>query len=116
MFEIGRLVLKVAGRDAGKVGVIISPVQDKKILVDGLVRRKNVSTKHIIPLKATIKVKENETKEVILKELEKLGYKIEEKYTKKITSEKPKAEKKESSKKTKTKKTENKKVEKSKTE
>jgi len=88
MFEIGRLVLKIAGRDAGKVGVIISPIKDKKVLIDGIVRRKIVSIKHILPLKVILKVKENESSEVILKELEKLGYKVEEKYTSKFKTDK----------------------------
>ncbi|MDD3263298.1 MAG: hypothetical protein PHT94_00200 [Candidatus Nanoarchaeia archaeon] len=88
MFEIGRLVLKVAGRDAGKVGVVISPIKEGKVLIDGIVRKKQVSIKHIIPLKVLLKVKENESSDVILSELEKLGYKVEEKYTSKFKKEK----------------------------
>lgn len=84
MFEVGKLVLKIAGRDAGKVGIVLSPVKDGKILIDGLVRRKEVSIKHVVPMSKAVKIKENASSEDVKKELTKLGYESKEKYTKKF--------------------------------
>ncbi len=72
MYEIGRLVVKTAGRDAGRIGVIIKVIDDKYVMIDGFTRRKKVNKKHIIPLSKTIKIKEEESREKIIEELKKV--------------------------------------------
>lgn len=75
MIEIGRLVVKTAGRDAGKQAVIIDILDDKFVLIDGETRRRKCNILHLEPLKDVIKVKKNASHEDIRKEFEKLGLK-----------------------------------------
>lgn len=72
MFEVGRVVMKIAGRDAGKVGVVIKVIDDKFVMIDGFTRRKKVNIKHLVPLKKTINIKEEAKREEILPLLEPL--------------------------------------------
>ena len=57
--EIGRLVVKIAGRDAGKKGVIIDILDDNSVLIDGEVRRRKCNVLHLEPLKDKIDVSKN---------------------------------------------------------
>lgn len=72
MFEVGRVVMKIAGRDAGKIGVVIKLIDDKFVMIDGFTRRKKVNIKHLVPLKKTINIKEEAKREEILPLLEPL--------------------------------------------
>jgi large subunit ribosomal protein L14e len=57
MIEIGRLCFKVAGREAGKLAVIIDIIDKNYVLIDGLVRRKKCNIAHLVPLGTVVKVK-----------------------------------------------------------
>jgi large subunit ribosomal protein L14e len=57
MFEIGRLIIKIAGRDAGTIGVVVDKVDEKTVLIDGNMRRKKCNVKHLEPLKDILKIK-----------------------------------------------------------
>lgn len=72
MFEVGRVVMKIAGRDAGKIGVVIKVIDDKFVMIDGFTRRKKVNIKHLVPLKKIINIKEEAKREEILPLLEPL--------------------------------------------
>ncbi|MDK2850023.1 MAG: large subunit ribosomal protein L14e [Candidatus Woesearchaeota archaeon] len=72
MFEVGRVVMKIAGRDAGKIGVVIKLIDDKFVMIDGFTRRKKVNIKHLVPLKKIINIKEEAKREEILPLLEPL--------------------------------------------
>ena len=73
MMEIGRLVVKTAGRDAGKRGVIIDVISANYVLVDGEVRRKKVNIMHLEPLENVIKIGKNAQHEEVSAELKKIG-------------------------------------------
>ena len=45
MMEIGRLVVKIAGRDAGKRGAIIDVIDSSFVVVEGDLRRKKCNVK-----------------------------------------------------------------------
>ena len=75
MIEIGRLCVKLAGRDAGLRCVVVDILDDKFALIDGETRRRKCNILHIEPLKDTIKIKKNASHETIKKEFEKLGLK-----------------------------------------
>lgn len=47
MIEVGRLCYKIAGREAGKPCIIIDVIDDKYVLIDGLVRRKRCNVTHL---------------------------------------------------------------------
>lgn len=73
MFEIGRLCVKIAGREAGKKCVVVDTIDDNYVLLDGQVRRKKCNIMHLEPLKDVLKIKKNESHEEIKKEFQKLG-------------------------------------------
>lgn len=72
MIEVGRVVVKIAGRDAGRTGVVIA-VNGGRVLVDGQVRRREVSINHVEPTAQTVDVAENASFEAVRKALEPLG-------------------------------------------
>ena len=87
MIEVGSLVVKTAGRDAGCKALIIDILDDKYVLVDGETRRRKVNILHIEPLTQAIKIKKNASHEDVAKALDELGIKVRE------TKPKPKTEK-----------------------
>lgn len=91
--EIGRVVVKIAGRDAGKKGIIIDILGDNSVLVDGETRRRKVNILHIEPLSQTAKIEKNASHEDVAKVLDELGLKA--RTTKpKAKTQKPKAQRK----------------------
>lgn len=72
--EPGRLVVKTAGREAGKIAVIIEKINNNFVLVDGQVKRRACNISHLATLDKIINVTNSSTKAEIEKELEKLGY------------------------------------------
>lgn len=67
MMEIGRLCMKIAGRDANKVCVIIDTYEDNYVLIDGETRRKKCNMKHLEPLDKIVKIKKNAPREDVKK-------------------------------------------------
>jgi large subunit ribosomal protein L14e len=57
MFDVGRVCVKIAGRDAGQTAVVVDVVDDHYVLIDGNVRRKKCNVKHLEPLKDILKIK-----------------------------------------------------------
>lgn len=78
--EIGRIVVKTAGRDAGKKAAIIDILDDKFVLIDGETRRRKCNVLHIEPLNQKIEIKNNASHEEVAKALKELG--IEARITK----------------------------------
>jgi large subunit ribosomal protein L14e len=71
-YQVGKLCTKIAGRDAGKIAVIVD-VQENKVLLDGNVRRRLVSKKHVLPYDKEIKISkgaDHATVEKAFKDLE----------------------------------------------
>ena len=56
-FDVGRLVVKIAGRDAGKKGIIVDVLDNAYVLVDGAMRRKKVNLRHLEPLNEILPLK-----------------------------------------------------------
>ncbi len=91
--EIGRLVVKIAGRDAGKKAVIIDILDDKYVLIDGETRRRKCNILHIEPLNQKIEIKKNASHEEVAKALKEIG--IETRQTKpKPKTQKPRKKRK----------------------
>ena len=78
MIEIGRLCVKLAGRDAGLKCVVVDILDDKFVLIDGETRRRKCNILHLEPLKDVIKIKKKDSHEDVKKEFEKLGLTIRE--------------------------------------
>lgn len=72
MFEIGRVCIKTAGRDAKKYCLVIDTIDDKFVMIDGLTRRRKCNIAHLEPLEKVVKIKKNAPHNDIIKELTKL--------------------------------------------
>ena len=100
--EVGRLVIKTAGRDANKIGAIVDILGSHEVLIDGQVRRRKSNIAHIETLDKMIKIKAKAPTEMVLKELEAINIfvkkskpkekkeKPERKKLEKVKQEKPK--------------------------
>lgn len=93
MIEIGRVCIKIAGREAGLKAVIVDKVDDKFVLVDGEVKRRRCNINHLIPLEFKLEIKGNAKSEEVQNALKSAGL-IAEKVVKvkKKELKKPKAE------------------------
>ncbi len=93
MIEIGRLCVKIAGRDAGSKCVVVDTIDKKSVLIDGETRRRKCNISHLEPLAEVIKIKKGASHADISKEFKKLGFEARETKPKKA-AEKPKKAKK----------------------
>ena len=58
LFDVGRLCVKIAGRDAGKTCVVVERLDNIFVVVDGSTRRKKVNVKHLEPLAEILTLKD----------------------------------------------------------
>lgn len=79
MYEIGRICVKMGGRDAGNYCVVVDKLNENYVLIDGNVRRKKCNVKHLEPTEKIIKIKKDINSEDIKKILHNEGFKIREK-------------------------------------
>lgn len=93
VLEVGRLVVKTAGRDAANHAVVVEVLDDKFVTIDGNVRRKKVNVAHIEPLNKTLDVKKGASTKDVLAAFEKEGIKVTKKVEEKKKST-PKAQEK----------------------
>lgn len=84
LYKVGRLCLKIAGRDAGKKCVIIENVGDSFVFVDGATRRKKVNVRHLEPLNTVIEIKEKASHEDVKVAFDKLEIEVWNKKSKKV--------------------------------
>ena len=89
--EVGRVCLKTAGREAGKICAVVDILGNNFVLIDGNVKRRKCNIFHLETLDKTINIKKNESTENIKRELNNLGHEASEKKraTKKPAKEKP---------------------------
>jgi large subunit ribosomal protein L14e len=76
--EIGRVCVKVAGREAGRKCVIIDIIDENFVLITGPksltgVKRRRVNIKHIEPLDKTLNIKKGASDEDVLKAISEAG-------------------------------------------
>ena len=93
IFNVGRLAMKIAGRDAGRKCVVVEVLDDHFVIVDGNVRRKKVNIRHLEPFNDTVEIKDKASHEDVKAAFEKLGLSVWERKSKK-TTERPKKQKK----------------------
>jgi len=64
VYDIGRVLIKTLGREAGKYCVVVDIIDKNYILVDGLtIRRRRVNYKHIEPTTDMIEIKKGASHE-----------------------------------------------------
>ena len=73
-FEVGRVIVKTAGRELARKGIILGFVDKNFILLTGAgisgVRRRKANLKHVLPLDKKIDIKENASEDDVLKAVE----------------------------------------------
>ena len=69
IFEVGRVCIKNKGKDKGKVCVVVSIIDKRFVMVDGLLKRRRSNVSHLVPTNNIIKVSKNSSKDEILKKL-----------------------------------------------
>ena len=89
MIEVGRIVVKIAGRDAGLTGVVVEATDDKFIVVDGQVRRRKCNVLHVEPLDKVVKIKKGASHDEVVKALKAEGIEVVAKKGKKESAPKP---------------------------
>ncbi len=78
MFEVGRLCIKIAGRDAGLKCVVVDVLDSNYVLIDGETRRRKCNVDHLEPLKDVVKIEKNASHEDVKKAFEGVGLKARE--------------------------------------
>jgi large subunit ribosomal protein L14e len=76
--EVGRLCVKLSGREAGKKCVVVDVMDKSFVLVTGPqsvsgVRRRRVNMNHIEPLEASVEIKRGASDEDVAAVLKKAG-------------------------------------------
>ena len=83
LFQVGRLCLKIAGRDAGKTCVVVEALNNNFVMIDGETRRRKVNVKHLEAVNKSIKIKSKASHAEIKTAFTKLGLKVLETKSKK---------------------------------
>ena len=76
LITIGRVCRKIAGREAGRICVIVDIIDKNFVLIDGpKVKRRRCNIKHLEPLEVVLDIKKGASKEEVVKKLEEAGIK-----------------------------------------
>ena len=73
MFNVGKLCIKIAGRDAGKQCAVVDVIDHNHVLIDGETRRRKVNVKHLEPLEKNIDISQGASHEDVAKAFEFMG-------------------------------------------
>jgi len=76
MFEVGRLCIKLAGRDAGKKCVIVDIIDSRFVMIDGETRRRKCNVLHLEPLMETLSIKKGTSEADVNSAFKKIGIEI----------------------------------------
>ncbi|MBS3116195.1 hypothetical protein J4421_01225 [Candidatus Woesearchaeota archaeon] len=85
LFTVGRMCVKIAGRDAGRKAVVVEEYENGFVLIDGATRRKKVNMKHLEPLDQILEIKTKASHDEVRKVFEKLGLKVWDSKAKKVS-------------------------------
>src|SRR6056297_753779 len=69
MFKVGRVCVKLAGREAGTKCVIVEQLDKNYVLIDGPVKRRRCNVKHLMPLEYELDLKEGAKSQKVTKAL-----------------------------------------------
>jgi len=78
VIDVGRVVVKVLGREAGRKAVVVDIVDENYVVITGPkslsgVRRRRVNINHVEPTDKKIEIKKGASDEEVLKALEAAG-------------------------------------------
>ena len=86
LFAVGRLCVKIAGRDAGRKCLIVEQIDNNYVLVDGDVRRKKVNLRHLEPLAEIFELKKGASHEEVKRVMEEKGLPVWEHNSKSVSA------------------------------
>jgi len=93
MIKEGSICYKIAGREAGKMAVIVEVVDDNFVLIDGNVKRRKCNIKHLEMTNNVLDVKKGASTSEVHKQMSVSGFKVIERKPKKEKKEEVKEEK-----------------------
>lgn len=94
LFEVGRVCVKIAGRDARKKCVIVDVLESPHVLIDGETRRRKCNISHLEPLDIIVEISANANNASVVAALKEQGIIcLEKKDAKKTEKPRPKKEK-----------------------
>ena len=79
MIEIGRVCVKLAGREAGKQCVIVEIVDDNYVVIDGDVKRRKCNLDHLEPTSQKLDISSKAAHPAVIKAFSAAGFKVTEK-------------------------------------
>ena len=65
MFDVGRLCVKIAGRDASKKCVVVEVLDRTYVLVDGETRRRKCNIAHLEPMDMVVDIQKGASHEAV---------------------------------------------------
>jgi large subunit ribosomal protein L14e len=89
MYNVGRLCIKIAGRDAKRKCAVIKVINNNYVMIDGETRRRKCNVAHLEPLDQTIDIKKDASHDEVKAAFKKAGIEIKDTKAKEKT-EKPK--------------------------
>jgi len=90
IFDVGRVCVKIAGRDAGKTCVVVDIIDDSYVLIDGQTRRKKCNVFHLEPLDKSVDIPKGADHEAVKAALDREGVAFSKKVQPKNAPERPK--------------------------
>lgn len=78
MFDVGRVAIKVLGRNAGKYCVVVDKIDDNFVLVDGNVKRKRCNIRHLEPLPLVLEIKKDASTVAVHEAMKKANLPVEQ--------------------------------------
>jgi len=76
VLEIGRVVVKTAGREAGRVGVVVDIVDRNFVIIDGDLKRRKVNVKHIEPTPKKLDIPKGADTRTVVEKMIEAGIKV----------------------------------------
>jgi len=76
VLEIGRVCVKVAGRDAGQIAVIVNVLDKKTVVIDGQVRRRKCNIAHLEPTSKAVKIDKDASHNSVVSALKSAGIEV----------------------------------------
>ena len=73
MFDVGRICVKIAGRDAGKKCVVVEQAGEGMVVIDGQTRRRKCNVRHLEPTQSTVELKSGASHDEVKAALEKVS-------------------------------------------
>ncbi len=78
MTDVGNVAMKIAGRDAGQLCVVVEVLKEGYVMIDGATRRRKCNVRHLEFLEKNVKIKKGASSEEVKKALKDLGFKLPE--------------------------------------